>query len=43
MDALIQFAKDTKDINPNLLRDVLSGAIKPSKILDEAMERFYND
>ena len=41
-DELIQFAKDTKDINPNLLKDVESGLIRPSKILNEAIERFYN-
>lgn len=41
MDKLIQFAKDTKDINPNLLNDVLNGFIKPCKVLDDAMERYY--
>ncbi len=41
MKELIQFAKDSKDINPNLLNDVVNGLIKPSKVLDEAMKSFY--
>jgi len=40
---LLKFAKDTKEINPNLLKDVESGLIKPCKMLDEVMKRFYND
>ncbi len=41
MKKLIQFAKDSKDINPNLLNDVMNGLIKPSKVLDVAMKSFY--
>ncbi len=43
MKKLIQFAKDSKDINPNLLNDVMNGLIKPSKVLDVAMKSFYGD
>ena len=42
-DKLIQFAKDSKEINPNLLNDVLNGLIKPSNVLDSAMRSFYAD
>ena len=43
MKKLIQFAKDSKDINPNLLNDVLNGLVKPSKVLDSAMKSFYDN
>ena len=43
MIKLIQFAEDSKEINPNLLNDVMSGLINPSKVLDEAMVSFYGD
>ena len=41
MNRLLQFAKDTKEINPNLLKDIESGLIKPCGVLDKAMERYY--
>ena len=43
MHKLLEFAKDTKDINPNLLKDVINGSIKPCKMLDGAIKRFYNE
>ena len=42
-EKLIQFAKDTKDLNPNLLADIESGLIKPCKMLDDTMKRFYDE
>jgi len=41
MSKLLEFAEDTKDINPNLLKDIQKGIIKPCKMLDIAIERFY--
>jgi len=43
IEKLIKFAKDSKDTNPNLLSDVKNGIVKPSKMLDEAMKRFYDE
>ena len=40
---LLKFAEDTKDINPNLLNDIKQGFIKPCKVLDETIERYYKD
>ena len=40
---LVQFAKDSDSINPNLLNDVLRGWITPCPIMDKAMEVFYNE
>jgi len=42
MNKLLKFANDTIEINPNLFKDVSSGLIKPCKMLDDAIERYYN-
>lgn len=42
LDSLLQFAEDTKDINPNLKSDIEKGFIKPCKMLDEVMLKYYN-
>lgn len=38
---LIKFSKDSKDINPNLYNDIKKGWIKPSKVLNTAIDNFY--
>ncbi len=43
MKKLLQFAIDTREINPNLLKDVECGLIKPCTMLDNAMKRFYDE
>ena len=41
-DELVQFAKDSKSINPNLLSDVLNGFIIPCPIMDKVIKSFYS-
>ena len=41
-EKLVQFAKDTKEMNPNLLKDIRCGLITPCKMLDKTMENYYN-
>ena len=40
LQKLIEFAKQTSDINPNLLNDVLRGHVKPCQVLNELVDNF---